>query len=510
LKPAPPLTQPLGFHFATDDRLKVHEMETRLDTAMSKEVNFEHELRHYAALPATKQHTTQPLPFNLQTERKRKFSEGDQPSGKFESVAEKVIKFCTQTPERFRRRKSPACDSSLDRHHGDGRQTLTVPKTPNLETRNRSRPTAVMSQAEREELELEECKKNQFHANPVNPKVLTNSMIGIKKVVPKECTTVEEFHMETEQRLRQRKAQEVVEPEEPVYEFRARPVPKAVLEGPVGIHAVQPAPLTVPQSPAFSTRRAVNNVSKDQKDQDEVEVVHFKTRPVPHVGIPFVPRFDHHATEPVPFSFSERDKELFARKEEKIQKVYEEERKAREFHAQPMKDLTPKLPPKKPIPLTEPEPFDLEVDARGQAKAEEKKKQLEEERQKLKKLATFKARPPTVLSKEPYVPQKSNKPLTEILDLQLNTERRAESRLEFEKWRHEKEMEAVEERVARERQREIDEMNEIKRQRAENVHRANPVRHYRPVEVVPSSQPLTLPQSPRFSERLRTRSDIRN
>jgi len=50
---------------------------------------------------------------------------------------------------------------------------------------------------------------------------------------------------------------------------------------------------------------------------------------VPHVGIPFQPRFDHRATEIKPFSFDERDKEMFARKEEKIQKVFEEEKKVK-------------------------------------------------------------------------------------------------------------------------------------------------------------------------------------
>jgi len=51
---------------------------------------------------------THPQPFHLAAERKRKLSEGDAPSSKFESIAEKVIKFSSKTPERFRRRPSPA------------------------------------------------------------------------------------------------------------------------------------------------------------------------------------------------------------------------------------------------------------------------------------------------------------------------------------------------------------------------------------------------------------------
>ena len=52
-----------------------------------------------------------------------------------------------------------------------------------------------------------------------------------------------------------------------------------------------------------------------------------KVRTVPHAGVPFQPRLDHHTTEVVPFSFDERDKEMFAKKEEKIKTVLEEEKK---------------------------------------------------------------------------------------------------------------------------------------------------------------------------------------
>ena len=51
--------------------------------------------------------------------------------------------------------------SSLDHnsrnHDGGGR--LTVPKTPNFETRRRLRPNTAVSQSEREEMELQEAKK---------------------------------------------------------------------------------------------------------------------------------------------------------------------------------------------------------------------------------------------------------------------------------------------------------------------------------------------------------------
>ena len=60
----------------------------------------------------------------------------------------------------------------------------------------------------------------------------------------------------------------------------------------------------------------------------------------------------------------------------------------------------------------------------------------------------------------------------EIRDVQLNTDRRAESRLEWEKWKHGKETEAALERYAREKQRRDAEAAEIAQARAQAVHRA--------------------------------------
>jgi targeting protein for Xklp2 len=93
----------------------------------------------------------------------------------------------------------------------------------------------------------------------------------------------------------------------------------------------------------------------------------------------------------------------------------------------------------------------------------------------------------------------------ETLPVQLSTELRARSRHEWEKWKHEKEMESALERIEREKQREREEFEQMKTLRNEAVHKANPVRIYKPVVIMPSTQPLTLPESPRFSDRLRAK-----
>jgi len=96
--------------------------------------------------------------------------------------------------------------------------------------------------------------------------------------------------------------------------------------------------------------------------------------------------------------------------------------------------------------------------------------------------------------------------IAEIRDVQLNTDRRKQSRLEWEKWKHEKETDALMERCAREKQRRAAEAAELARARAEAVHKAQPVRRYCSIDIHPSSQLLTMPESPKFSERLRSKT----
>lgn len=52
-----------------------------------------------------------------------------------------------------------------------------------------------------------------------------------------------------------------------------------------------------------------------------------KGHAVPHSGVPFQPTLNHKCTVPTPFSFEERDKLTMVRKQEKIEEVFEEEKK---------------------------------------------------------------------------------------------------------------------------------------------------------------------------------------
>ena len=113
-----------------------------------------------------------PKPFNLSDggQRKRKHSAMDKDAAEsdfYQSMAYQVYKFQTTTPPRFRTRKAndtgfKAADDD-DEHEKPTatHKSVTLPKTPNLCTKTRSRPLAedVLSREEKEEKEAEEMKK---------------------------------------------------------------------------------------------------------------------------------------------------------------------------------------------------------------------------------------------------------------------------------------------------------------------------------------------------------------
>ena len=98
------------------------------------------------------------------------------------------------------------------------------------------------------------------------------------------------------------------------------------------------------------------------------------------------------------------------------------------------------------------------------------------------------------------VPKPSDKPLTEIdPNFQLHSDKRAEEREEYEMKRRNKEAEMDAARILMEERRRYDEDLEIKRMRKEAVHKAQPVRHYKPINIQSTDKPVTLPMSPNFT-----------
>ncbi|XP_071491574.1 targeting protein for Xklp2 homolog [Diadema antillarum] len=496
-------TKPEAFNFETDQRIKQHPMATRQDAK-----SFQDNLRKGRSSPIPAQRgPTVPKPFKLTENRKRKLDNAEAAgvkSSPYVSMATRINQFQTKTPQRYHTRRSgeQQKDTSL-RQEAVQKPKLTCPKTPNLESRTRKRPITVQSAVEKEEQEVMEMQSYKFKAKPVNPRVLSNLNVGIKIVSHKEPTKPVGFSLESERRMKEResKREEQKQEEEP-YEFHAHPVSSKMLEGPTGLGPSLKRPLTCPKSPAFAlkNRVRVKEDSAPEPEEHHSHVIH--ANPIVHVGVPFRPQLSHKMTEAQPFSFEKRDKEMMARKEAKIQEIYKEEEKARQFKAKPILEKV-SMPEKKVKPTTKLEPFSLSMEDQGAKKAEIWSKKMEEELNEQRAMASaFKAKSAEVIYKEPFIPQKPNKPLTEISEFTLNTDRRAVEREQYEQCRLRKELELRENMHQQKLLQEEEERREIERMRREEmVHKANPVRHFKAVHIVPSDRPLTEACSPHFSDR---------
>lgn len=98
-----------------------------------------------------------------------------------------------------------------------------------------------------------------------------------------------------------------------------------------GLKPVKALPVTIPESPALAVKNRVrakiaNSIAYDEPSvKSELKIV--RAHPVPHQCIPFRPKPENKRTEIKPFSFDEKDRERFAKKEQQISKILEEEQK---------------------------------------------------------------------------------------------------------------------------------------------------------------------------------------
>ncbi|NXT14483.1 TPX2B protein, partial [Prunella fulvescens] len=495
------VTKPINFHFCTENRIKQN-VESQPGNEY-KELDFAAVLRKHPPSPVRmpKGHTV-PKPFNLSQGNKRKLEEA---TTEYVSFAEQVEAFQKRTPPRYHLRSRKSEEGSVSKKPVKARPTH--PKTPVLRTKQRLRPVTCKTAAELEEEEVEKIQQYKFKAREVNHKIFEGGPLLPKKPPVKKLTQPIGFQLEIEKRIQERESKK--QQEEEHFEFHSRPCPTKILEDVVGVPEKKALPVTVPKSPAF-TLRSRTRVSGREEEKEKEEVAVIKANPMPHYGVPFKPKMpEQRHVEVCPFSFDARDRERQIQKEKKIEELQKEE--VPKFKALPLPYFDEvKLPEKKVKAPTQPEPFHLQVDERGAAKLQSWKQQLEEDLKRQKEAACFKARPNTVVYQEPFVPKKEHKMLSESLSgsvvpesFELATERRARERQEFEK--RLADAEALRERYEEQirQQQEEHEKEEVAKLRQEMVHKANPIRKYRSLEVKPSHQPLTTPKSPNFSDRFR-------
>ncbi|CAH3911583.1 unnamed protein product [Pieris brassicae] len=136
---------------------------------------------------------------------------------KFVSMAEAIYHYQRDTPTRFHTSKPKQFQNVI-------RQSkLTLALSPHLRCKERSRPRHIMSQKEKEDLELEEIRKFKLKANPVPHSILSGPHLP---EVPRKPPTVPEPFNLTEIYKNNNPT-----PEE-IHTFKARPVPKQILAKP--------------------------------------------------------------------------------------------------------------------------------------------------------------------------------------------------------------------------------------------------------------------------------------
>ncbi|XP_051887245.1 targeting protein for Xklp2 isoform X2 [Pristis pectinata] len=492
-----PVTKPVDIKFHTDKRIQAHEGQ------VYKEVNFTNELRKHRQSP-TREHkgVTIPKPFKLSCGSKRKHVETD--NQEYVSLAEQVEAFQCRTPSRYHLRSSHHVEEGPSRL--SAKVKLTKPHTPLLATKSRARPTTCKSTVEIEAEELEKIQSYKFKAQEVNPRILEGGPVLPKKPPVKEPTKPIGFDLEIEKRIRER--EENRKPEVEDHSFHSRPCPSRILDDVVGVPEKKTLPITMPKSPAFTLK---NRVRMPRKEEVKEEMHVIKANPMPHYAVPFKPKSTAEKIVAIqPFSFEARDKEREALKQKKIEEMRKKEAEVPVFKAKLLPDFEfARLPDKVVKSATKVEPFYLRLEERGAIKDQEWAQMMKEELRKQKEAACFKARPNSVVYREPFQPKKADQSLTERFPsmaqekFELATEKRAKERIEFEMRKAEKE--AMREKLEEEKKKEAEEheREEMAKLRQELVHKANPVRQYKKVEIKPSDQPLTVPHTPHFSERFR-------
>ncbi|XP_056130890.1 targeting protein for Xklp2 [Lampris incognitus] len=493
-------TVPKEFNFCTDTRAKVG----CVSSTAAKEVDFISQLRNHPSSPTRgPKCATVPKPFNLSAGCKRNMKE----AAAYMSMAEQIEQFQRRTPDRYHLRSRQSQEKGPSPVKGELLR-ITRPHTPQLLTRQRTRPTKIKSSAELEAEEMEELHKFKFKAQKLNRKILENTL-NPKKPLAKEPTKPESFELQIEKRLQERQmSKKHQEAEEQQHCFHSRPVPTKILQEVVGVPEKKVQNPTMPESPAFALKKRVR---MDRKVEEVKEPSPIKANPVPHFGLPFQPRLaDKSHFEVCPFSFEERDREKRALKEKRLEEMRNEE--VPRFKAQPLPDFQEvALPEKKVVEPTKPEPFKLLIDQRGAVRNDRWEQMVKDEQKRQAEAFLFKARPNTITHKEPFLPKKENRGVLEGINhstvaeaFELSTERRARERLEYDRAVCEKE--ALKARMEEEQrqEREEREKGEILKLRQEQVHKAMPIRRYKPVELKRGDDiALTVPRSPNFSDRFR-------
>lgn len=460
--------------------------------------------------------------------RRRSLTKYRRCSNQFVSMAEAVSKFQNGTPQRFRTMSNKDLKPGPLMKLKRSVLKLTHPVSPALRCKQRARHTTVLSQQEREALELEERKKHQIKAKPVPVNILKAPAV-LKKVPKKPVTVTEEFHLTRSKSTRHTTSLLVATSSSVSNKEQNQKTALSLIRSASASNIINKKGekcselLTENNAKCMKEATPFNFEARNKEFQQKKEEklknlqiqetgklkAEFHARPVPKFLKPLNPVKENNAKKrtvvPCPFSFAERDKNLAKKKEELVKQLQEQDKKTRVFHANPVptfksvpihhssKEKTVSNS-KDPVTRQVRSCYDQEnkqpnimlVDTMHADEKEEVKEHRLNKKQ-FKGIANDK----NVKVKVEQNSRKSVKP-----KLELNTDKRAKVRNEFEEKIRKKEQEQEAKRLEEERNKLAKEKLERAKLRKLTEVKANPMPVYKPMVILKSSKPPTSPRSP--------------
>ncbi|KAG7207289.1 hypothetical protein KM043_008959 [Ampulex compressa] len=394
-------------------------------------------------------------------------------------------------------------------------------------------------------MELEEMKKHQIKAQPISMNILKGPSM-MKKVAKKPSTVPKPFHLTQPKKVVQPDNVTISppktlhnkesHPKNAVYTIVNNGTTIAVKNenvqhaGVPFIPNTKPAMRTTPFS--FEMRNKEFQMKKEEKlknlQMQEINKIkaEFHARPAPNFTKTSAQTKEINIKKSVatlkPFSFDERDKCLLKMKEQ-VTKQISEENKTHQFHANPVPVFKPvtvcgmakeNVTAKKKVAEEDKKPIrqikkcigqenkqpNIIADTKNNPSVKAKLQQNKEDRQstidneQLKKQSINLKRSSTL---------KDNK--IKPLPIELNTDKRARERREFDEKLRRKEREGEQKRQQEERDRlEKEKIETMKLRKLAEV-KATPLPVYKPLVIAKSTKPLTAPQSPAWGNKAKAK-----
>ncbi|XP_032676670.1 targeting protein for Xklp2-like [Odontomachus brunneus] len=494
---------------------------------------------------STQQQTHKPRASVLTWQNGRRSLNKRRGSNRFVSLAEAVSRFQNDTPKRFRTRcnndhvaalRNSSSKPSMQHH----RLKTTIPISPALMSKNRTRAVTILSQEEREKQEMEEMKKYYIKANPIPRNVLRGPIRSMPKTIVKKLTTsaiTAEKQLSSSASATQSEkilTSTSVRLKNPGTSHHDKvstknTVTKVLVTDPTGIivERVEIPYFGVPKDNStarnvtrivpfsFEARNKDLQIKKEQRLKSLQEAskakMEFHARPVPNFTKPLVTtsptvvkQQKKTAAQQCPFSFEERDKNLLKKKEKLTRQMCEEDKRMRVFRANPapvFKPVTVRGFSKERLLMKGEKENTVDDQENEEPNVISIDKTQENKCMRKIKKATY-----TVVDKQNTKDKGREENITKpTLSLELNTDKRAKERREFDEKIKRKEMEEeVKRQEDKKRQDENEKQMRVEQRKLAEV-KARPMPTYKPLIIAKATKPLTEPQSPMLSNKYRSK-----